>query len=228
MTEQEWLDGIDPEPMLKTLGRKASDRKLRLFTSACCRRVWHLLADARSRTAVEVMERYADGAASEEERQAAQKAAQAVWDPGEEHEADLDNAPAWAADMLVRGEIIGDQWVFRGEAWASIVTESAQAGAARGVENQAQTLLLRDIFGNPFRRASVKPAWQTPSVVSLAQAAYEERILPAGTLDPTRLAVLSDALEEVGCSNAQLLEHCRGPGPHVRGCWALDLILGKS
>jgi hypothetical protein len=62
----------------------------------------------------------------------------------------------------------------------------------------------------------------------LAQAAYEDRHLPAGTLDDTRLLILADALEEAGCSDAAILGHLRGPGPHVRGCWVLDLILGKG
>jgi hypothetical protein len=65
-------------------------------------------------------------------------------------------------------------------------------------------------------------------VVSVARAAYEERQLPAGTLDNTRLAVLADAVEEAGCTDAALLGHCRGAGPHVRGCWAVDALLGKS
>jgi hypothetical protein len=65
-------------------------------------------------------------------------------------------------------------------------------------------------------------------VVALAQAAYEQRELPAGTLDMARLAVLADALEDAGCTDADLLSHLRGPGPHVRGCWAVDLILGKA
>jgi hypothetical protein len=65
-------------------------------------------------------------------------------------------------------------------------------------------------------------------VVALAQAAYDNRTLPAGTLDPVRFAVLADALEDAGCDNADILNHLRGPGPHVRGCWVLDLPLGKS
>jgi hypothetical protein len=87
--------------------------------------------------------------------------------------------------------------------------------------------LLRDVFGNPFRPVAFKPAWRTPAVVSLAQAAYEERILPAGTLDTQRLAVLADALEEAG-ADAALVAHFRREGPHDRGCWALDLALGRS
>jgi hypothetical protein len=65
-------------------------------------------------------------------------------------------------------------------------------------------------------------------VSGLALAAYEDRSLPAGTLDPARLAILTDALEEAGCTNADILDHCRAPGPHVRGCWVVDLILGKE
>ncbi|MBI1913499.1 MAG: hypothetical protein HYS12_01905 [Planctomycetes bacterium] len=84
------------------------------------------------------------------------------------------------------------------------------------------------MFGNPFRPVALDLTWQTSTVVSLAQAAYEECILPAGTLDPDRLAVLADALEDAGCDNAEILDHLRGPGPHVRGCWPLDLLPGKQ
>jgi hypothetical protein len=65
-------------------------------------------------------------------------------------------------------------------------------------------------------------------VVRLAQAAYDERHMPEGTLDNVWLAVLADALEEAGCSDAEILNHLRRPGPHVRGCWVIDLCLGKS
>jgi hypothetical protein len=91
--------------------------------------------------------------------------------------------------------------------------------------------LLRDVVGNPFRRVVPSPAWlawNDATVARLAQAAYEERQLPEGTLDNGRLAVLADALEEAGCTDAGVLNHLRGPGPHVRGCWAVDLCLGKS
>jgi hypothetical protein len=91
---------------------------------------------------------------------------------------------------------------------------------------RAQTNLLRDIFGNPFRPVILDPAWRTADVLTLARAAYDERPLPAGTLDPARLALLTDALEEAGCSNTDILGHLRSPGPHIRGCWALDLVLG--
>jgi hypothetical protein len=88
--------------------------------------------------------------------------------------------------------------------------------------------LCRDIFGNPFRPIGLDPSWQNPVVLALAQAAYDNRTLPAGTLEPNRLAVLADALEESGCADADILGHLRGPGPHVRGCFALDAILDKK
>jgi hypothetical protein len=98
-----------------------------------------------------------------------------------------------------------------------------------------QAGLLRDIFGLlPFRSLRLEHRWRTPLVLSLARAAYEERVAPdpsrAGwlVLDQTRLLVLADALEETGCGNAEMLEHLRGPGPHVRGCHALDSLLAKS
>jgi hypothetical protein len=71
-------------------------------------------------------------------------------------------------------------------------------------------------------------AWNAGAVRRLAEAAYAERQLPAGALDPARLAVLADALEEAGLTDAELLHHLRGPGPHVRGCFAVDAVLGKT
>jgi hypothetical protein len=94
-------------------------------------------------------------------------------------------------------------------------------------EEMALADLIRDIFGNPFRPVTLTAAWQTPTVLALAQAADDDRTLPAETLDPARLAVLADALEEAGCDNADILSHCRQPGEHVRGCWVVDAILGK-
>jgi hypothetical protein len=92
--------------------------------------------------------------------------------------------------------------------------------------------LLRAIFGNPFHaRRPVGPpvlAWRGGLVVELATAAYEERLLPSGLLDPERLAVLADALSDTGSTDAALPEHLRGPGPHVCGCWAVDLLTERD
>jgi hypothetical protein len=81
--------------------------------------------------------------------------------------------------------------------------------------------LIRDIFGNPFRPVIVDSTWQTSNVTGLAQAIYEERAFD-------RLPILADALEDAGCTNRDILDHCRQPGEHVRGCWVVDLLLGKA
>src|SRR5262249_32133478 len=89
--------------------------------------------------------------------------------------------------------------------------------------------LLRCLFGPlPFRPASPGREREAPTVQALALAAYDERSLPDGHLDPARLAVLSDALEEAGCTDADLLAHLRSSSRHVPGCWVLDLVLGKE
>jgi hypothetical protein len=91
--------------------------------------------------------------------------------------------------------------------------------------------LLRDIFGNPSHPVSVDPAWLTwkdGTIPKMAQVIYEDRDLPSGHLDNARLAVLADALEDAGCTDADILGHCRQAGVHVRGCWVVDLILGKG
>ena len=69
--------------------------------------------------------------------------------------------------------------------------------------------LVRCILGNPFRPLTLAAAHRTPTVVSLARAAYDERHLPSGEFDPHRLAVLADALEDAGCATADILSHCR-------------------
>jgi hypothetical protein len=94
-------------------------------------------------------------------------------------------------------------------------------------EKAIQAALVRDIFGNPFRPLTLDAAHRTPVVVSVARAAYDEGHLPSGELDPHRLTVLADALEEAGAP-AELVKHLRSPGPHVRGCHVVDLCLGLS
>jgi hypothetical protein len=89
------------------------------------------------------------------------------------------------------------------------------------LERAVQTEVARCIFGNPFRPITLDPRWETETVVSLAQGIYTDRAFD-------RMPILADALEEAGCVNADVLSHCRGEGPHVRGCWVVDLVLGKG
>jgi hypothetical protein len=202
--------------MLDFLRGKASERKLRLFSVACCRSVWPMLPDQRTRKAVEIAERFSDGLVSQRERA---EAAERAEEKACENETDELDHPSWAA-----------YWAAAPEAHQSAEMSSLNAAAERSDQPEVikQTHFLRCIFGNPFRPVTVDSAWQTPAITSLAQAAYEERILPGGELDAQRLAVLADALEEAGCPEQAMLDHLRHPGPHVRGCWPVDLLLARE
>ncbi len=116
------------------------------------------------------------------------------------------------------------------ERTAKFVTKYADSSLKqRDIASQIQTLYC--IFGNPFRRVTINPAWLTwnnATIPKLAHAAYNDRQLPSGHLDTALLAILADALEEAGCNNTDILDHLRGLGPHVRGCWTVDLILAKE
>jgi hypothetical protein len=254
--KQRWLTCTDSRPMLDYLcvhaKAKASDRKLRLLAVACCRRFWHLLDHESSRLAVETSERYADGLATREELQAAENAALS---PCNELHREEDE---WAADIPEGGVAAGDAEyeaandtlglayrvayaaveVARATGITYAVTSAARAvgfhAAAdlQEIESAAVCGLMRDLFANPFRPPpTVAPPvfnWREAAVVRLAAGAYESRLLPSGHLAPVRLGVLADALEDAGASGTQLLTHLRGPGPHVRGCWAVDALLGKE
>jgi hypothetical protein len=201
--EAEWLADTDPLRMLRQLGGRASERKLRLLACAGCRRLWWLLRDPRSRAAVEVSERYADGLAGPEELAAAAEAARQ------------------AAAEVERARAMG----WNAARTAAMTAEGARAAAERVAGRAAYDAdLLRHVFGNPLRPVALDPAWLAwdgGAVRKLAQGLYDERAFD-------HLPVLADALEEAGCTQAKLLGHLRGEGPHVRGCWAVDLVLGKS
>src|SRR5579862_8133963 len=104
---------------------------------------------------------------------------------------------------------------------SSIMVDGKWTSDGTDAEEAVQLKLVRDIFGNPFKPVTIAPAWLTSTVVSLAQAIYDERAFD-------RMPVLADALEESGCTSQEMLEHCRGGGEHVRGCWLVDLVLGKE
>jgi hypothetical protein len=228
MTEAEWLACDDSGPMLNFLRGKASERKLRLFACACARRAWHLLPDERSRRAVEVAERLADGLAGPEAVRAARAAADELWvGAGRPATLALDAAAeaAWAALHEVASQAA--EQAATGAEWAAGARSNPAATLpARVAERKAQADVLRCLFGpSPFRPLPrLNPAWLAwdgGTVPKLAAVVYEKRAFD-------RLPILADALEEVGCDAAELLTHLRGPGPHVRGCWAVDLLLGKG
>jgi len=232
MTEQEWLQATDPWLiwlMLEYLQGKASERKLRLFAAACCRRIWHLLTDERSRRAVEAAEQFADGLITRENLKTASQQAWASRSSTWESRAQGAVA-VWTARESIDPQIL-KCLVSVMEVLNSLAVQAANyEGESQDGEPTSATL-LHCILGIPSRPIVIPPAvlaWHDAVVVRLAQAAYEDRLLPAGTLDNGRLAVLADALEEAGCTEADILGHLRGPGPHVRGCWPVDLCLGRS
>jgi hypothetical protein len=233
LTEAGWLSGSDPHDMLDLLRGKSSDRKYRLFACACCRRVWRLLLNDPSRNAVVIAEEYADGLRSRKDLKAARDAVNATI-PEEDHD-DPSPAPARPSDWA-RMAANGTVWTCnyaRDSSAADTVARDARYAVSpgEGAEEGSQCHLIRDILGNPFRPASLDSAWLTwhdGTITRLAQAIYEDRQLPAGHLNTSRLAVLADALEDAGCTDEDILDHCRGEGPHVRGCWVVDLLLGKD
>jgi len=217
MTEAEWLACEDPQPMLEYIGNKASDRKLRLFAVACCRQVQHLLVDKQSRVAINVAERYAEGLASNEELARADRA---VLDLGNADDSDCEAnlARATTAYVASRGALMAASF--------TLLYSVDQPSNSRDWSRQKSDLiqrraLLNDIVGNPFHPARIDLTYLTPPVTNLAQAIYDDR-----TFD--RLPILADALEDAGCTNQDILAHCRGGGEHVLGCWVVDLLLAKQ
>ena len=205
MTEYDWLTSSDPDAMLSFLrdSGKVGERKLRLFGLACCRRVWHWLTDERSRRAVEVAEQFTN-----------------VVGPAEHVTGVAEVMLSWdkaGADAL---PFLSQPYQFAtGYAkWA--VTTTGEQGR-RAAEREAQAALLRDIFGNPFRLVTLHPPCLTEEVVALARDIYDSQ-----SFDKT--PTLAAALEQVGCDDAAVLDHLAAPGEHVRGCFAVDLVLGRQ
>jgi hypothetical protein len=252
-TEPEWFAEQNPERLLISIGPnrtsdlfdrlfgpgrpprpRLSDRKLWLLAVACCRRVWHLMTDERTRRMVEVVERWADGLATDDERAAAGTAAHQAWADTSNYYWGRNEA-ADAAHRALHSTTIAGAELGRGSdgyqpgMQASAVANSVLIQTASAVESDyqnsperpAQAALIRCLAGNPFRPAAFDPAWRTATVVALAEGIYEERAFD-------RMPILADALQEAGCEDAEVLDHCRGPGPHGRGCRVIDLLLGKE
>jgi hypothetical protein len=224
VTEAEWLACSSPERMLRSIWETASDRKQRLFAVACARRLNHL-APVESSQRLEVAERFADGAGSVEELEASWNvgmntrvlgAAPAPWEAE-------DYTAAAAGDACLREASSAALWAMNDGQFASDPNAKTDLSGElpEGTEHHPQVRLLRDIFGNPFRPVTFDPAWRTSTATALAQQMYEAR-------DFSAMPILADALQDAGCESEDILAHCRDPDPHVRGCWVVDLLLGKS
>jgi hypothetical protein len=224
MTHPSWLSGDDPRRLMREAWHRfhAEERKLRLFAVACCRRIAHLIPDGLCKAALETSARYAEGAATQDELAGA---AEAGWnDPGR---ASAGAGPADVSALAESAALLASALPgYEGITHAPDAVRRAVAASGGDVdaEARAQCALLRDVFGGPPGGVRVEPAWlawEGGTVVQVARAIYQEERFG-------ELPVLGDALEGAGCADAELLAHCRAPGPHARGCWLLELILGKS
>jgi hypothetical protein len=256
MTEAEWLACEEPEVMLKVVCDRADERKIRLFALAGCRRIEPFLTthEKNCRAAIAVLERQIEGTASESDLQTALSAMQIemnghVRNPAHAAGYALDTATCvlyfvgkgnWkrltesvseviAYDALARSgsrdlEQIEVLWIQRASDWQreeDAVRCLPEYLVAMKVERSNQADLVRDIFGNPFRPVTFSPEWRTDTAVALARQMYEAREFSA-------MPILADALQDAGCDNEDVLTHCRDVKQgHVRGCWVVDLVLGK-
>jgi hypothetical protein len=178
---------------------------------------------------VELAERYADGLLSKAKLAAREKKC-IMWEDVNAPDIEPEDRPPdyWcdhAAWKVTEGE---DAVPDGGAAEVSLAISWLTRDREGECEDYPQIRMLRDIVGNPFRPVSLNPSWLTATVTRLAQAIYDNRELPSGLFDNQRMGVLADALEEAGCDNADILDHLRGGGEHVRGCWPIDLLLGKE
>ncbi len=210
-------------------------RKLKLFAIACCRHVWSFLTDERSRRAVEANEQYLEQLTSQEERRAAEAAARQAldekWQATREARRLAEDAHdreqpfyAWYAKKLeaeyaltwLAGSLgdLGEEQAADGAAWV----KAWPTGGAKAEEERWQCDALRDVFANPVRPfPALDPAvlaWNDGCVSKTAAAIYQASAFH-------RMSALAYLLQEAGCQDPDIIAHCRGNGPHVRGCWAL-------
>jgi len=242
MTEAEWLAGADSVAMLRFRKGAASDRKLRLYMCGGCRVIWPLLYAAASRESVAVAERFADGAATDQELDNAHWSGEV---PTFGNDMDSHHGPGFynpanlralvGMGVLSKHDIENHQWLIGADDQDRLLAAARFAEAASSPEPAPDWVfnpyrpqigwpgawLAHCVFGNPFRPSALEDRIRTSTAVAIAEAIYTDRAFD-------RLPILADALEDAGCTDAAILDHCRQPGEHARGCWVVDLVLGKS
>lgn len=225
MTEAEWLAVTDPTPMLEFLEGRTSDRKLRLAAASLCSRLFGSVLDDRSRTVIRRTEEMADGKATTSTIKRVHRQAFKVWNARQENiksgqlPRDLRACGAAEALCLITAT---DRPVVEVLAGAAFLCRMTLGKGRCASESEFQSRLIRDIFGNPFRPVAVESAWLTSTVTALAEGMYANR-------DFSTMPILADALQDAGCENEDILNHCRDANQvHVRGCWVVDLVLGKT
>jgi hypothetical protein len=223
MTEEEWQNGNQLKELIHQLDPCRHDRKLRLFAAACCRFALPIGSIDILGRLVEASEAYADRLSTYEELAA-------VYDStiGLASFRELSAVQSAAA-------IACASWSASANRYLSCAMELAEVMiSSRPREHQTSPSLsslhwawrklaniLREIVGNPLRPVTFDPRWRTSDVIGLARAIYDERAFE-------RMPILADALMDAGCEDEQIIGHCRADSPHVRGCWVVDLILGKT
>jgi hypothetical protein len=200
-------------------------RKLRLFSCACCCRILEMLPDRTCQEAVRSLEDYIEGRMEPASYLRAYEDFDRARRARYPMDATVDDR-AWTALYYA----VHRRWLesfdddFAGDRWRIARFVALNAAGPMGVEEaSAQADLLRDVF-NPFHPGVIDTswlAWNDGTVAKLAHSIYAERAFD-------RMPILADALEDAGCLDAEVLGHCRQPGPHVRGCWLVDLLTGRS
>lgn len=211
MTEEQWFATNGVRKLLAHLSKHhRADRKLRLFAVACCRRRLNNNSSPRFCEVTDEVEQLAEARTNRTRNRFKQLrqelAAGRSWTPAEGwFVAGLVSATGWASSSRTTAAALGSSWWWH-----------------KSREERAIVSLLRDVIGNPFRPTRFASGWRTENVVLLAKQMYESR-------DFSAMPVLADALQDAGCNSDDLLAHCRDTSAmHVRGCWALDLVLDKS
>ena len=215
MKEAEWLAATDPMPMYRFLWRNTSDRKFRLFGSACVRLVCSSTCDEVP-SEIATVEKFADGCATK----AAMKKARTSLRQ-KRHVLDtvvVEMRQKWLCYWLA--EVAASEKAY-GFILSELVRLSSEVQDISIPESDALTGLFRELFGNPFHSIVVDPSWLTSTVLALAECIYADQAFD-------RCSILADALQDSGCDHEDLLNHLRSPGPHYKGCWALDLVLGRT
>jgi hypothetical protein len=236
MNEEEWLASRTSQTMLDFLRGRLTERKLRLIGCGCCRDRWEQLKLAECRAALEVAERIADGVATAEETAEGFRLADYARNVSTGTVAGIPRryktrearCTSWAVYELVV-EIDRDVPNYLAYALQPCVEDALEYLIALPPHPVAHRLyqarVIRDVVGNPFRRVvidPIDPAWRTSDVMLLANGIYAERAFD-------RMPILADALQDAGCTSDDILSHCRDTKlAHVRGCWVIDLVLGKQ
>jgi hypothetical protein len=214
MIEAKWLAATDSVRMLEFLRGNASDRKLRLLAVAMARLFPRQLVGALL-AAVEMAELMADGPVDERERlEVVFRLNRVIGDFDMAHGNWYRKAP-WEE----RYAYFAAKNAIGGIALTKISPDGADWRLSRQANADLHPALVREVF-NPFH-AGIDPSWLTSTVTALAQQMYE-------SLEFSAMPILADALQDAGCDDVEVLGHCRGPGPHFRGCWVVDACLGKE